>query len=57
MRCVSERSGAARGLKNDSLTGGIRGDYTSCGVPIKPNLPNSTRPQPEVQHDRDWLRE
>jgi len=44
-------------LKNDSLTGGIRGDYTSCGVPIKPNPPNSTRPQPEVQHYREWLRE
>jgi hypothetical protein len=29
MRCTSDRSGAATGLENDSLTGGMGGDYTS----------------------------
>jgi hypothetical protein len=34
---MSERSGAARGLENDSLTGGMGGDYTSWTRAIKAN--------------------
>jgi hypothetical protein len=39
MRCTSERSGAARGFEYDSLTGGMGGDYTSWGEPIKVKAP------------------
>jgi hypothetical protein len=40
MRCTRERSGAATGFGSDSLTGGIGGDYTSCGLPINPKTGN-----------------
>jgi hypothetical protein len=57
MRCTRERSGAATGFESDSLTGGMGGDYTSCGRPIKAKSPNSTHAQAEVEHCRARLRE
>jgi hypothetical protein len=53
MRCTSERSGAARrGLENDSVTGGMGGDYTSWGGSIKAKHRNSAQSQLELEHCR-----
>src|SRR5436305_11152347 len=52
-----ERSGATAGLESCSDTGGMGGDYTSWGSPIKRNEPNSPRPLLELEHCRGWLRE
>jgi hypothetical protein len=45
------------GFEGDSLTGGMGGDYTSWGGPIKPNIGNSSQAQGEVEVCRAWFGE